>query len=238
MGILQKIDRFFSGVEWKLSLGNLLWTFFFPLGSFALPAWGARAVGLFSNYAPLSWIIAGFVGLISYAMSIALIGIGRSRSVRARYDAEFMRESGGVDPMANVFESKRIFLGDFVLPSNPIIQGKTFVNCEIVGPANIYLHYGNGVDNPQEGLVDAVALSGERVFYNGIIARNCRFRACTFHRVTLFFHPNEVEGNQELKWLNWISPLPQQTMIPGLEPAAIENVSNQSDASKGNSNSQ
>lgn len=222
MGIFNRIDRFFAGVEWKLSLGTFMWGIIFPAGSFALPAWGASAIGTWSAFAPLSWIASGFLGLFLYATAIALIGFGRWRSVRARYDANFMRETGGIDPMSKVFENKRIFLNDFVLPSNPHIEGKTFVDCEIVGPANVYLQYGNGIDSPRDIIVDAVALNGESKFQNGFSFRNCRFRSCTFHRVTLFFHPNEVSEIKGLVWLNWISPMPPQDELPGLNLAVDE----------------
>lgn len=147
---------------------------------------------MFSEYAPLSWVVAGFVGLLVYAIAVFIYGTGQQRSVRSRYDAKFMQETGGVDPLTRVFEGKRIYLNGFVLPSQPQVIGKTFVDCEIVGPANMYFQLDNSVDDARPGLVDAVALNGGRQFYNGVLFRNCKFRGCTFHRVTLFFEPQEA----------------------------------------------
>lgn len=222
MGLLKKLDRFFSGIEWKLSLGTVLWGLIVPAGSFALPAWGVKMLGHFSEYAPLSWIVAGFSGLLLYAVSVALIGFGRGRNIRAKYNARLIASTGGVDPMAKVFEDKRIFLNDFVLPSNPSIESKTFVNCEIVGPANLYLQFDNNIRDIRIGKIDAVALKPESVFLNGIFLRNCTFRGCTFHRVTLFFSPTEAPANQHLEWINWITPLPDQGQLPGTELTSIE----------------
>ncbi len=173
---------------------------------------------MFAEYAPLSWVMAGFAGLFVYALCVAIYGFGQGRRVRAKYDAKFMQESGGVDPLAKVFEDKRIFLNNFVLPSNPVVEGKTFVGCEIVGPANLYLQDNNRIDEIKPILVDAVALTGEKHFYNGFVLNNCTFRNCTFHRVTLFFKPDEVKPNLHLGWLNWISPLPLQASLPGVQP--------------------
>ena len=223
------LDRIFKGFEWKLSLGTAFWSWLAPAGSFVLPAWAAEATGVFAEYAPLSWVVAGFVGLFAYSICVAMYGFGASRVVKSKYDTKFLIETGGVDPMSRVFEDKRIFLNDFVLPSSPVVDGKTFVNCEIVGPANVFLAAGNGIDEVKPGLVDAVALSGENPFYNGFNFSNCRFRGCTFHRVTLFFTAEEVSLNKDLNWLNWISPLPQQMNLPGTEaPTAIEDQSDQS----------
>lgn len=106
--------------------------------------------------------------------------------------------------------------------------GKTFVECEIVGPSNLFFEVGNSVDDVTPGLVDAVALSGDRVFYNGILFRDCKFRGCTFHRVTLFFQPAESLQIQHLNWLNWISPLPKKVEPEEpQEPSQIEDQSNQ-----------
>lgn len=184
---------------------------------------------MFSEYTPFSWVAAGFMGLLVYAICVALYGFGQSRSVRSRYDARFLVASGGVDPMARVFEGKRIFLNDFVLPSNPVVMGKTFVDCEIVGPANIFLEMGNSVDDVRPGMVDAVALSGERKFYNGFLFRDCKFRGCTFHRVTVFLERKEALAQKDLNWLNWISPMPQQGIVlADANPTLIEHQKPQS----------
>lgn len=223
--MIKRINRFMSGLEWRWSLGAAIWGVFFPTTSFVLPAWGARASGVFSEYSPLSWVVAGFAGLFIYALCVALYGFGQSRSVRSKYDARFMAETGGVDPLSKVFEGKRIFLNDFILPSNPFVNGKTFVDCEIVGPANMFLAMGNAINDIRPGLVDAVVLSGDRQFHNGFNFFNCTFRGCTFHRVTLFFTAQEYVINAGVDWLNWISPIPAQRQLELGQTSQIEDLS-------------
>lgn len=226
---MRRINQFFMHFEWRLSLATVIWSLLVPAGSFALPAWALRAAGIFSEYAPFSWVVAGFAGLLLYAIAVFIYGTGQQRSVRSRYDARFMQETGGVDPLARVFQGKRIYLNDFVLPSQPQVIGKTFVDCEMVGPANMYFDFDNSVDDVQHGLVDAVALSGERQFFNGVLFRNCKFRGCTFHRVTLFFQPKEALRIEGLNWLNWISPMPPADLLTEQDkPSLIEDRSDQS----------
>lgn len=183
---------------------------------------------MFSEYAPLSWVAAGFVGLLLYAIAVFLYGTGQQRSVRSRYDSKFMQEAGGVDPLAKVFEGKRIFLNDFLLPSNPVCDSKTFVDCEIVGPTNIFLEGNNTINEVRPVFVDGVALEVGKQFYNGSTFRNCAFRGCTFHKVTLFFTAYEATKNQHLEWVNWITPLPLQEQLPMDMPSQIEDQSDQS----------
>jgi hypothetical protein len=223
--MLNRINRFFAGLEWRWSLGTFFWTILFPAGSFALPAWATKAAGMLSEYAPLSWVATGFLGLLCYSLAVFLYGTGRQRSVRSRYDAKFMLETGGVDPLAKVFEGKRIYLNDFVLPSNPFVDGKNFVDCEIVGPANIFLQYGNGFGDMPAIKIDAVALPPEARFYNGYTFTNCNFRGCTFHRVTFFWSANEAQALTESPSLNWISTIPK--VAPQAEPTLIQDLKRQ-----------
>jgi len=223
--MFKRLNKIFMHFEWRLSLATVVWSLLVPAGSFALPAWATKAAGVFSQYAPLSWVVAGFAGLFIYALAVFIYGTGQQRSVRSRYDSNFMQESGGVGPMLRVFEGKRVYLNDFVLPSNPLVDGKTFVDCEIVGPTNMYLEFDNKINDIRPGLVDTVALSGEKVFLNGVRFRNCIFRGCTFHRVTLFIRPEEVPFQMRLEWLNWISPLPHQQQLTEAAPTAIEDQS-------------
>lgn len=207
---MKRINQFFLNLEWRLALGATLWAAVFPAGSFALPIWAARAAGLFSDYAPLSWVACGFLGFLCYALGVAFIGFGRWRSVRSKYDSKFMKETGGIDPLSKAFEGKRIYLNDLVLPTNMRVVGKTFVGCEIVGPSNMYLEHNNNINKNESGAIDAIALSGKRTFSNGISFVDCVFKDCTFHRVSLFFNPSEVYSAQNINWLNWITPLPPQ----------------------------
>jgi hypothetical protein len=225
---LRWLSRTYTWLENRVGFGVTLWQFIVPAGAFALPAWGSRVAGVFSEYAPVSWIAAGFLGLFAYTLCAALYGYAQSRLVRSKYDSKFLAETGGVDPLAKVFEGKRIFLNDFILPSNPIVDGKTFVDCEIVGPANMFLQVGNAINNVRSEKVDAIALDGKTPFLNGFIFRNCTFRGCTLLRVSLFFTPVEATANAHVEWLNWISPLPSQAELPGLsKPTLIEDQTSQ-----------
>lgn len=220
-----RLNRLLSTLEWRWSLGLLLWGAA-TSGSFVLPAWATRASGVLSQFAPLSWVAAGFAGLFVFSGSMAIYGYARGEIVRARYDEKFMAATGGVDPLARVFEGKRIYLNDFVLPSNPTVNGKTFVDCEIVGPTNVFLEVGNSINDVRPAYVDAVALSDGSRFFNGVSFQHCSFRNCTFHRVTLFFTASEALKNSDLNWLNWISPFSTQLQMDETEePSQIEDQS-------------
>lgn len=196
--------------EWQLSLANLVWLGVVPVASVALPAWSLRATNMFSDYAPFSWVAAGFVGFAVCALCYFLFGIAYSRWIRARYDRQHLSRSSNVaNPMEQTYERKRIFINDFCLPSQPFVHDKTFIDCEIVGPANIILVDGNRVDEPRLPICDAVALSQDASPNNAYAFTNCTFRKCSFQRVTFFITQRELAGASKIEWLNWVSPLPQ-----------------------------
>lgn len=218
MAFSDQVNRLLKNLEYRLSLVGMVVA---AVGSFALPAWAVRATEAFAEYSPASWVAAGFAGLILAALSYAIYALAYNRVIRSRYNQNLYKRTGFVDPMAVTFENKRIFLADFVLPSDSYIHGKTFINCEIVGPANLFLKGNYQVHEQRLPYVDAVVLNGDRTFYNGIIVENCTFRACSFRRITLMMLPAEYEMYRQLDWLNWISrPGEAQASLPDMGPAA------------------
>lgn len=196
------IDRTLSRLEWRWSLlSHVAWL----VSSFALPAWALQAADLFSEYAPFSWVAAGFAGLLLGGLVLSLFAWSYGKWVRSKYDRSLYERTGFVDPMAATFENKRIFLADFCLPSDPHIEGRTFINCEIVGPTNLYLRKGNNITEQKLPIVDAVVLNVDKRFFNGVIVDNCTFRRCAFKRTTIMMLPAEYEAYSRLEWLNWIS---------------------------------
>ncbi|WP_155765361.1 hypothetical protein [Mesorhizobium erdmanii] len=188
------------------------------MGSFALPAWAVRATNAFEAYAPASWVAAGFAGFLLFAVGYATFAWARSKLIRARYDQNLYKRTGFVDPMAATFENKRIFLADFVLPSDPHIEGKTFINCDLIGPANIYIRTANSVNEHRLPKCDGVVIEPTKSLYNVIFMDNCTFRRCSFKRITLIVDPAMYESSKNVDWVNWINAKENsQIEMTGLE---------------------
>lgn len=191
------------------SLGNIVW-----IGglftAFALPAWAVKVTGVFATYAPLSWVVSGFVGMAIGSATFALVAWAKGRLVRTRYDARLLSQGGEIDPLANTFERKRIFLNEFILPSKPLIEGKTFIDCEIIGPATVILARGNTVNEHRLPVCDAYVMSAKANPDNGYVFNNCAFRGCSLVRVSLMFSLEEYEKAKDVDWLNWVSIRPDR----------------------------
>jgi hypothetical protein len=215
MRIGERIDRFLSRLEWRWSLRQ------FALGAYviastALPAWAVSAMETFQQYAPLSWVLAGFLGLTFAVVSFALFAWANGRWVRSSYNKQLLARSGYVDPMAKTFENKRIFLSEFCLPSEPHIEGKAFINCDIVGPANILVRSNNQIEDHHLPICDAILTRTDRTPNNGIYIDNCTFRGCSFKRITIIVPQEAYPNFSHLNWLHWLNIDDEQPDIPGL----------------------
>lgn len=193
-----------------------LWTLIQGSGlvaSFSLPAWAVRTAEIFSQYAPFSWVVAGFSGVFIWAI-IRLIWQAANRiRVTTKYDEKFAGDGSRLNPLDLTFERKRILLSNFVLPSFTLIDGKTFIDCDLVGPANIYFATGNQAAPIREPKIDAVWLAPHAVFTNGFIFNNCIFRNCSFQRITFFASIENYQSWKDNPSINWIGVAPDANDI-------------------------
>lgn len=228
MKIGQRIDQFLARLEWRWSLSQFMLGGYF-IALTALPAWAVSAMDLFQQFAPLSWVIAGFVGLIIAVLAYAIFSWSYGRWVRSKYNQYLFSKSGYVDPMAKTFENKRIFLNEFCLPSEPHIDGKAFINCDIIGPANILIRNNNQLADQRLPNCDAILTRTDRWPHNGIIIDNCTFRGCSFKRVTIIVPEIAYSGFEHLDWLHWLNINDDEPQFPGMDTASPnEQIENQS----------
>jgi hypothetical protein len=210
--IRERFNRLLDTVESRWSLwahGATL------MASFSLPAWATWMADVFSQYAPLSWVVAGFCGVLAWAIIRLIWNWAYRIRIRAAYDARFIEHGGNFNPLDSTFERRRIYVNDFVLPSHPFIDGKTFIDCDIIGPANIYFASGNQANPIRLPIIDAVCLEPTVKFGNGFIFTNCIFRNCSFQRITAFVSVETYLHWKDSTSINWIGipPSPEHVAL-------------------------
>ena len=177
---------------------------------------------VFAQYSPLSWVVAGFLGLITSVAAFAVFSWAYGRWIRSKYNSYLYARSGYVDPMAKTFENKRIFLNEFCLPSEPYIQGKAFINCDIVGPANLILRFNNQLADQLLPVCDAVLIRPDASPLNGIIMDNCTFRGCSFKRISILVPQHTYPDFAQLSWLRWLNIEDDEPQLPGIDATPDE----------------
>lgn len=231
--------RKFGSWCWS-NLGNIVQIVTW-IGAFLLSAWAVKTAQVFSQYAPASWVVAGLIGLLIVSTALRILSSARSSWVRSKYDNAMMVRGGLVDPLANTFEGKRIYLNEFALPSHPHIEGKIFRNCEIIGPGNIYLVSHNRVDDPKMPVCDAVVLPHNVTLSNAFMFKSCYFRGCSFQRITFFVSEDEYAMASSVDWFRWVSKLPEPELPfevevdveDGSEPPLISTQGDEANRSEG-----
>lgn len=203
---LQKIT---TQIEWRWTFAQAILGLPALIASFALPAWAAKAVPMLEQFEPLSWVIAGFFGLGFGVGLFALSAWARGKWVRSSYDSRMLAQGGAVDPLEKTFERKRIYLNEFCLPSHPLVEDKTFIDCEIIGPANILFVSGNNITQGRYPVCDAVRLKEDLIpNANCYLFRDCIFRGCNFSRITFFVPHQETEMFRNYNLVRWITGSP------------------------------
>jgi len=220
-----KVSQFLSGVEWRWSLLQFGLGLPAAVASFVLPAWAISATTGFERFAPLSWVAAGFLGLLIASGSYALAAKAFARRIRTKYDARMLASGGAIDPLEKTFERKRIYLNEFCLPSHPFIEDKSFIDCEIIGPANMLFVAGNSIMQGKYPICDAVYLSPNSVPNNVYLFKDCIFRGCNFSRVTYFVANEETEMFKDYNLVRWITNSPyDQLQLPLAPPTTSEGI--------------
>lgn len=212
-GFLTWLDRFVNW--WTAAAGAGVLT----VGG--VTAWAAWATDMFSAYKPFSWVAAGILGAAVTALIFLVVQLAVRLRVRSRFDARNLASSSPVNPLDKTFVNRRIYVNDFVLPSNQVIAGKSFIDCEIVGPANLYWWRGNNATAPLGPQMDAVYLDPGKKFMNGIALDNCIFRGCSFQRITLFVGAGDYHQVRDHGILNWISETPDSVAAAVAEPPSL-----------------
>lgn len=174
--------------------------------SFAIPAWATWAIAALQAWAPLSWVVAGFLGMLIAALVYAIVARARLWFVNARATGEFYKQIDRINPLEDTFRNRRIAIADLKPPFEPVIRRKTFIDCELIGPANA--SFGatsmNGVI-----FIDCNAC---KVKNTAFISTSVMFEDCTFlrgkiFRVTFFIPEAGYDHmRNSMPGMNWLTP--------------------------------
>jgi hypothetical protein len=223
--ITERLGSLLNAVESRWSLYTLIQGSGL-IASFGLPAWAVKSGQIFSQYAPLSWVVAGFAGVLLWSIARLIWNWGYQIKIRAQYDAKFLERSGNYNPLDLTFEKKRIYLDDFALPSHTIIQGKTFIQCEIIGPASVYFAGSNNALDIRVPVIDGVWLHPDARYNAGFQFHNCIFRDCSFQRITMFASIENFEIWKKNPSVNWIGIPPTPELIEKRKADLLPKVAN------------
>jgi len=197
----ERIQKFLDRFESRWSLWILLGTL-----SFGVPAWAASTLDLLKKYSPASWVAAGFLGVLIFALVVYLGVLIRDRLILSEIRKRFYEAGDKINPLENYFRSRRIHLRDLLPPAAgmPDVINKTFEDCELVGPLCL-IPNGCRFDGCTWVQSDHAIITMERYPRTGRMFQSCTFRRCKFYFVT-FLIPERIW--QSFDVAHWITALP------------------------------
>jgi hypothetical protein len=164
--------------EWAIDHKTLVWAL---VGTTLMTYIGYLSRWL-SPYAPISWVAVGLLGGIMLAF-LAWIGAHiHARVVRTRTERLWI-ETASVNPLDGVFRKQRIRVSDFFHPYYKATQAAKFEDCDLLGPATVFVAGGTFLNTNFNRCQAVIVLPNVKAI--GVVAfENCTFERCSFYEVT------------------------------------------------------
>ena len=205
--LLKRLEQLYA----LINMASRYWALILPIGGGSLAAWAAHAANLFTEYAPFSWVASGLVGFALICVALKWLASARI----GNYSLQLQKRISDVDyvnPLDSTFESRRISVTQIQSPVGNRIENRTFVDCDIVGPANI-LVLDCTIRAAGGSSVDAVHWTTDPYPHNCTTFVNCTFTNCRFFMVTFLVPITRlldfaVHNFQGLNWLTTLPPPP------------------------------
>jgi hypothetical protein len=184
-----------------------------PIVGGIVTTWAAALTPALRVYAPFSYVVAALLGAVMVALALALMSWSTAALFRAMYYARSARPSDTPNPLDKTFTHRRIRLVDFCDPVTRVIRGKTFVECELVGPAVALFSgcrlIGSGGPLEAVGCNFISARDGDGLQYNGIFMDDCTLQNCRYLSLTMIFNKwtaDNMDKGGGIPWLNERTP--------------------------------
>jgi hypothetical protein len=179
--------------------------------SFAVPAWATWAMTALEVWSPLSWVVAGFLGMLIAAVIYAIAARARLWFVNAKATDEFYRQPDRINPLDDTFRDRRLSIANLAPPFEPVIRRKTFIDCELIGPANAGLSAtvpGAGTMNGVHFINCNACKVRDNIFVStGIMFEDCTFIRGKIFRVTFFIMESGYDHiRNSMPGMNWLTP--------------------------------
>lgn len=214
-----KIEPGISLAQWAYDRVARNWQWLVSGGGGAGMAYLSAGAAVVNQYGPFGWAAVGL--LSSFVILLMLLMYQRLTRWRI-WNAHYRRVAASpdaVNPLDTQFDRKRVRLSDFAPPAGKQIVGKTFMGCQIVGPANVFLDGQTTIRRMASVNVDAVLLGNHRGAWNVYAIENCTFIDCTFFDITFFVTREDFHNFvKSMINVNWSTDIPRDLAAPFLTP--------------------
>lgn len=144
------------------------------------------------------------------ALTMAAVAMFRQKLAQANAIDKWRDAVDTINPLEETFQKQRIRIADLVSPIDSTIQGKTFIDCELIGPANLVVKTtvkGKATIHDVSFLDSDFILVDQGKAYNAAALMDCTILRGRMYKVTLLV-PRDIARvfqtgmNSTIPWLN------------------------------------
>ncbi len=187
----KRVKEFISTIETGWSLGVLI----FGTGVVGLiTGYVARGAHWLNQYGALGWWCTALIGAFVFSWTSAGVAWTRFQWIKTVSIRKWKEKIDGFNPLDTAFLKLRMRVSDIANPVTNMVDGKSFANCELIGPSNIGFIGSLSLSNSSFLNCNIVACR-EGVPINGMVAfKDSSITHCTFYNCTLFVPLSKLEG--------------------------------------------
>ena len=220
-----RIGRLLNTAESRLALYQALSGGGGVAGMTGLYAYAVHATGWLNSYGVIAWVVVMSIGALVGLGIVCLIFAARGLAARSNAIRHQALIPMSVNPLETRFEKQRVRLLDFSNPITPVITGKEFIDCEIVGPGVFLLWHNTTITDSRFNNCDCLKITTSATSFSGLAFQNSLFLRCTFHQMMVVAFPGAWEIMEAMHgsgiWFNQGSthgPASPSSTAPGTRP--------------------
>jgi len=197
--------RNFDLLTWSVDTVTKWWQVIIIVAGWVMSSWAAWFTAALAPYSPLSWVLAGAVMALVLAVIITLLSKTADVLTRWNFARKMAASPPSFNPLDTVFERMQLKLSDLRNPYAPVHDGKTFLDCELIGPG-VIAFYGSTVERVAFIGCDCVAIKKDAQVQNLLVLRNAVVRGGEIYGATILFSEADVPGfRTAMPNINWIT---------------------------------
>lgn len=195
------MGKLFNSAGRALSRASEFVTFWtlVPSGTLAvISAYFSTGVGWINAFGAWGWFSSGLITFLVSSFSFAAISRTKLWRLDAKNRARIQGDSSLFDPMARVYENKRLYLRDLAPVGRQMVVNKKFIGCEIIGPGTAILGTRSSEQKPWPTMkdcntfdVDCIQIDPSSNSRLAISFQDRDFDSCNFYHMTLLFWTRE-----------------------------------------------
>lgn len=160
-------------------------------------AWAGSYSSYLSEFGAIGWIFSGLLSSVLLATLVFLCVQIRNSWLIGRSTRRWIENSDEFNPMESEFRNRRILVKDLAHPITLEIVRKKLYNCELIGPASVFLYNGGYFKDVTFADCSVFVLwpdqKGQVFPGHSVILNNVEMHGGSIYRATILIPPDMVD---------------------------------------------